>query len=624
MKLGGWTVLRALMVATGLISWPALAQNDVLIPAANPFGYNVGINYETDVDGRTGRSVTADLNQITQYFQLVRTYHDTANPNSATPTIDPNQLQVIQFATSHPGLVLVMGTYNSALVTGTFGSFGPGLMDSSAYSDAWVLMLINAFGGTQAVQNSLKAILIGNEVDFPGTYIPGPTDPSYPTYVGTWIPTALANLQTSLSKNGLDIPVTVTLAYSPVSAPPGGTPSTLIPQYISAHWNVSWNSGQPFVLYDQYSNSAPPTFNDITGYLGQVTASPSVRNEIFLGETGVQSPGGNDSQEAAFYQHMFAFLGGEQQNTGMTLPAFVFQAFDLPVPPGGGGIQSFGLFSQNANSQPTGLKPGISIPPWVAQPAPAGSALLGAVLPGSRSVEVGSTATAFATLINTSSVDASNCAIAARTGIPANFAFQTTNPTTNAPTGTPNTLVNIPHDSAQTFFFAFTPNGAFEPTDVALNFACANAAPAPTIYGLNTLLLSASTSPTPDIIALAATIRNDGIVHVTGSPSQGAFAVATINLGASASIAASANTGEASLPLAISVCQTNPQSGQCFQTPGLSVTTTINSNSTPTFAIFVSATGTVQLNPANSCIFVEFTDSTNAVRGETSVAVETQ
>jgi hypothetical protein len=32
----------------------------------------------------------------------------------------------------------------------------------------------------------------------------------------------------------------------------------------------------------------------------------------------------------------------------------------------------------------------------------------------------------------------------------------------------------------------------------------------------------------------------------------------------------------------------------------------------------------VPLDPANSCIFVTFTDSTNAVRGETSVAVETQ
>ena len=31
------------------------------------------MNYETNVDGRTGRSISADLDQITQYFWLVRT-----------------------------------------------------------------------------------------------------------------------------------------------------------------------------------------------------------------------------------------------------------------------------------------------------------------------------------------------------------------------------------------------------------------------------------------------------------------------------------------------------------------------------------------------------------------------
>ncbi len=344
-------------------SGSAGAANDVLVPAKTPFGYNVGIDYETDVDGRTGRSITADLNQIGQYFELVRTYHDTANPNSATPTIDPNELQVIQYATTHPALSLVMGTYNSAVVTGTTGNFSAGLMDSSTYTDAWVQMLIGAFGSTAAVTQSLKAILLGNELDFPESYTPSPTDPSYSTYVNTWIPSAFTNLQASLSKAGLgNIPISVTLAYSPVSAPGNDTLSTAIPQYISTHWSASWNGGQPFVLYNQYSNSSPPTFNDITGYMQQVVASLNGSNEAFVGETGVQSPGGNDAQEAAFYQEMFAFLGGERLNGKLTLPVFAFQAFDLT------GSQNFGLFSQDANSQPTGLKSGITIPCWVARP----------------------------------------------------------------------------------------------------------------------------------------------------------------------------------------------------------------------------------------------------------------
>jgi hypothetical protein len=38
----------------------------------------------------------------------------------------------------------------------------------------------------------------------------------------------------------------------------------------------------------------------------------------------------------------------------------------------------------------------------------------------------------------------------------------------------------------------------------------------------------------------------------------------------------------------------------------------------------VSASGNVPFDPANNRVFVTFTDSPNTIRGETSVAVETQ
>ena len=148
--------------------------------------------------------------------------------------------------------------------------------------------------------------------------------------------------------------------------------------------------------------------------------------------------------------------------------------------------------------------------------------------------------------------------------------------------------------------------------------------PAAVVNGVNTLLLSASASPTPDVVALAATMQNDGIVHVTGTPMQGVFAVASDNLGSSDSITVATNTGPATLPLTIALCQTNPSTGACLQPPSATVTTTIGTGATPTFGVFVSASNTVPFDPANSRIFVTFTDSTNAVRGETSVAVETQ
>ncbi len=191
-------------------------------------------------------------------------------------------------------------------------------------------------------------------------------------------------------------------------------------------------------------------------------------------------------------------------------------------------------------------------------------------------------------------------------------------------TGSPNTPVDIAAGASQSFVIALTPTVAIAPADVGFNFTCTNTSPAAIVTGLNTLLFSASTSPTPDVVALAATLQNDGIVHVTGSPSTGVFAVATINLGSADTITASTGTGDATLPITVTICQTNPQTGVCLQTPGPTAATTIAANATPTFGIFVSASGTVAFDPANSRIFVQFTDSTGAVRGETSVAVETQ
>jgi hypothetical protein len=184
--------------------------------------------------------------------------------------------------------------------------------------------------------------------------------------------------------------------------------------------------------------------------------------------------------------------------------------------------------------------------------------------------------------------------------------------------------VEIAAGGSQSFVIAFTPNAPFEPTVVMLGFACSGVSAAPSITGLNTLLLSASSTPVPDIVALAATSQNDGILHITGTSGSNAFAVATVNVGATGSITATANTGAAILPLAISLCQTDPASGQCTSSIGPSVTTTINANATPTFAIFATASGAVPFVPQTNRIFVEFSDATGVVRGSTSVAVETQ
>jgi hypothetical protein len=103
-------------------------------------------------------------------------------------------------------------------------------------------------------------------------------------------------------------------------------------------------------------------------------------------------------------------------------------------------------------------------------------ALYAAVLPLSRSVEVGGTpATAFATILNAGPGDASTCTIAPTTVIPASFAFQTTDPAINALTGTANTPANIPAGAGQSFVIAFTPNAPFAPTRSDLQLRPRNA-----------------------------------------------------------------------------------------------------------------------------------------------------
>jgi hypothetical protein len=171
---------------------------------------------------------------------------------------------------------------------------------------------------------------------------------------------------------------------------------------------------------------------------------------------------------------------------------------------------------------------------------------------------------------------------------------------------------------------ALTPTAAFNPTDVAFIFTCANApGPAASITGVNTLNLSASATPVPDMVALAAS-GDPGYVDIPGATGTGVFAVATVNLGIDATITAAANTGTANLPVTLTLCQTNPTSGACLAALASSVTTDIQPNATPTFGIFVTGSAAVADMPGVNRVFVAFTDSNGVLRGETSVAVRTQ
>jgi len=342
------------------------AAADPLIPAKSPFGYNVGVNYESWEVGRTGYSITADLNQIHENFNLIRTYHDAGF--AETPVIDGTQAQVIDWIVAHPGTELVMGTNNSALAQGGFGSpWSAGLMTTSTYTDAWVDMLIDAFGSVAKVKAGLRAILLGNEVDANG---PPPGDPDFDSYVNTWIPAAFDNLKASLAAKGLgSIPISTTIANYGTT----NEVSVKIPAHIIANWGSGWNNGEPFVLFNQYTpdNQTSTDFTAVETYFDSVAAAFGTTLEVFIGETGYSTdavhPGGAANQ-ATVYAEIFSWLKGQRSDGGKTVPLFFFDAFDRPAYPAG--QIGFGIYDENAQSQPIGLKPGLDglFPSWTTSP----------------------------------------------------------------------------------------------------------------------------------------------------------------------------------------------------------------------------------------------------------------
>jgi hypothetical protein len=247
------------------------------------------------------------------------------------------------------------------------------------------------------------------------------------------------------------------------------------------------------------------------------------------------------------------------------------------------------------------------------------------VLPAGRSVEVGATATVFATMINTSPTAPSGCQIGLPASAPAGLSilYQTTNPATNALTGTPNTPATIAgNDGIATFVLAFSATGPLTAPGLALSYVCTGVQPVTTVPGVNTVDLLFSATPIADVIALAATASNDGTVDVSLSGGGGAFAVASDNVGVDSLITVTTDTGGATLPLGITVCETS-SNGQCFATSSPSVTLDYMSGATPTFSIFVTATAPVPFAPATSRIFLRFMDAQGVSHGATSVAVQT-
>jgi subtilisin family serine protease len=259
---------------------------------------------------------------------------------------------------------------------------------------------------------------------------------------------------------------------------------------------------------------------------------------------------------------------------------------------------------------------------------PSETAIVSAVTPVTRATAVGSTVTAYATIINYGGATATSCSIAVQPDDPLTFSYRARDHVTRE-LGPLNTPVSIPAGGRQDFLMAFTPTASMQ-QQLLLVFDCTNTQPAPVIIGLNTFLLVATSSAPPaDIISTAVTSSNDGITNIPLG-GTGFAALAAENIGTSATITAQVSASQiqlarSSLPGGtLRLCRTDPTTGDCLANP---TTSPISFAPLPdeivTFTAFVESDGTaIPFNPAGTRLFVNFFQGTTPV-GSASVAVRT-
>lgn len=248
--------------------------------------------------------------------------------------------------------------------------------------------------------------------------------------------------------------------------------------------------------------------------------------------------------------------------------------------------------------------------------------LVNSILPTSRSTWVGNTVTVFNAVINAGSNTASGITLHMSVTPPVfpvgTFEYHQTDCATNVVIGPPNPVLDIPPSGVLCYVLSFTPIAAFDATTAHIYAIADNAPQTILLQGVNTWLLRSTNAPGPDIIALTTTTD----FHQVACSGLNAFAVALSNVGAAATgdITVSANTGSVTLPVSVSIQETDPGTGAII---GDNILQSVGAGVNRTVAVFVTFNGCINFDPAANRIFIEFRDASNNIVGSTSTAVST-
>ena len=260
------------------------------------------------------------------------------------------------------------------------------------------------------------------------------------------------------------------------------------------------------------------------------------------------------------------------------------------------------------------------------------AAINSSVLPTTRVVRAGETATAFVAVANTTSsgVRAFECRLFLSELDDfletVSFSYQPTDPNTNTPVGPANfPPPPIRSGELQTYVISITPTQEIDPPrqiDVAAQ--CDNTRRSVLVPNVSTLTLASTSSQLPqdpDVIAVAETAPRPGELDIRGNDVS-AFSLATINVGGGGSVTVVPNNGaDASPELTLSICGSDPLSGNCITPVQRSITATYSARQTRTFGVFAAAPNQPTIpNPTFNRINVDVVEVGGSRLGGTSLA----
>lgn len=355
-----------LLAAMVLACTPAMAG--IQVPTSSPFSYNVGCTYDSWMQSwiaysreDTVKYVAKDLDGITSHFRMIHTYHDAAVGTSEL-LVDPGTLGVLTYAKEHQdkNLQLLLATNEDAATAGKLGSLD--------YARRWVqTILLDPLGNdVQLAAKTVKAIGIGNEIDAQGVFSVGD------------FRTAVSNLGQALREKGLgSLPITTTIANISHNNVAKGFVDAL-----GETWQASW--GHKFVFANNFPWMQSQGLEALKNWYAGAQTEYSSWN-LFIGETGYPSQSdpsqgfdrdqhfpkvSGGTGEYNYVTDMFNWLGGQYAEGKMTVPTFLFSAFDEPrkVPSVAGCSENhYGLLQANGTPKEDSEGKTISIPHWVDQ-----------------------------------------------------------------------------------------------------------------------------------------------------------------------------------------------------------------------------------------------------------------